>query len=99
MRQIHSTSSQLVNRLLPWPVTTSRSVEDADKCDRNVISNKALQSRSVLCGENPVAARLQSDNIAAVKFPIPGRVDLDHGGAFARAQSDFRALDRAERSD
>src|SRR5882672_12261853 len=54
---------------------------------------------AILPSENPVASGLQSDDIAGLEFPIPGRVDLDHGRALAGRQGDFRALDRAERPD
>src|SRR5712691_10638351 len=55
--------------------------------------------RLILPSENPVASGLQSDDIAGLEFPIPGRVDLNHGRALAGRQGDFRALDRAKRSD
>src|SRR5260370_17160196 len=50
-------------------------------------------------GENAVAPGLQSDDIADLELPVPGRVDLDHGLTPGRRQRDFGALDRAEGSD
>lgn len=56
-----------------------------------------MTRRSVLRDENPVVPGLQSYDIADPQFPIPGRVDLDHG--LAPGQSDFGALNRAEGPD
>ena len=38
----------------------------------------------VLRGKNAVAPRLQSDDIADLKFAVPRRIDLDHGLAAGR---------------
>src|SRR6476659_5714868 len=54
---------------------------------------------SILRGENAVAPGLQSDDIADLKFPIPGCIDLDHGLAPGRRQRNLGPLDRAEASD
>src|SRR6266403_5426204 len=54
---------------------------------------------SILRGKNAVAPGLQSDDIADLEFPVPGRIDLDHGFTPGRRQRDFGALDRAEGSD
>src|SRR5436190_2303389 len=55
--------------------------------------------RLVLRGENAVAPGLQSDDVADLKFPVAGRIDLNHGLTAGRRQGDFGALDRAEGSD
>src|SRR5438034_1638851 len=56
-------------------------------------------TKSVLPGENPVAPGLQPDDVADLKFPVAGRIDLDHGLTPGRRQRHFGALDRAEGSD
>src|SRR3954453_20885350 len=53
----------------------------------------------ILRSKYPVSARLQADDLAGLQFPIAGGVDLDHGLALAARERDFRALDRAERTD
>src|SRR5882724_13042732 len=55
--------------------------------------------RLVLRGKNAVAPGLQSDDVADLELPVPGRIDLDHGLTPGRRQRDFGALDRAEGSD
>src|SRR6476661_5929790 len=53
----------------------------------------------ILGRENPIAARLQADDLAGLEFPVPRRVDLDHGLALAARERDLRPLDRAEGAD
>src|SRR5215216_4809253 len=60
----------------------------------------AILARTLyLRGKDPVAAGLQADNLAGLEFPVPGRVDLDHGLALAARQRDLGPLDRPERAD
>src|SRR3977135_878739 len=55
--------------------------------------------KSVLCGENPEPPGLQPDDIAGLKLPVPGCVDLNHGLTPARGQRNLGPLDRAECPD
>src|SRR5204863_5198215 len=66
---------------------------------RSRASAPSRNDSSILGGKNTVTARLQPDGFAGLQFPVAGRVDLDHGLAFAAAQRDLGALDRAEAAD
>ena len=61
------------------------------------LSNKGEEL--LLRGKNPVAPGLQSDDIAGLKFPVPGRIDLDHRGTPVLGQGNFGPLDRPEGPD
>src|SRR6185437_16654096 len=55
--------------------------------------------RSVGRGEDPVATRLQADNIPRLQRSVARRVNLDHRLALAAAKRNLGPLDRTETPD